>query len=34
LRVTFSANHTTDDVKQLIQVLQKIESNMLVGDAA
>ena len=33
LRVTFSANHTTDDVKQLIQVLQKIESNMLVGDA-
>jgi len=34
LRVTFSANHTTDDVKQLIQVLQKIESSMLVGDAA
>ena len=34
LRVTFSANHTMDDVKKLIEVLQKIESSMLVGDAA
>ena len=34
LRVTFSANHTMDDVKKLIEVLQKIESSMLVGYAA
>ena len=30
LRITFSANHTVDDVKELIQTLQKIESSMLV----
>jgi len=34
LRVTFSANHTIDDVKQLIRTLQKIESSMLAEDAA
>jgi len=34
LRVTFSANHTIDDVKQLIQTLQKIESSMLAEDVA
>jgi len=32
LRVTFSANHTIDDVKQLIRTLQKIESSMLAED--
>jgi len=32
LRVTFSANHTIDDVKQLIRTLQKIESSMLTED--
>ena len=30
LRITFSANHTVDEVKELIQTLQKIESSMLV----
>jgi len=34
LRVTFSANHTIDDVKQLIRTLQKIESSMLAEDVA
>lgn len=32
LRVTFSANHTIDDVKQLIRTLQKIELSMLAED--
>ena len=32
LRVTFSTNHTIDDVKQLIRTLQKIESSMLAED--